>query len=307
MDKRFIGVFVFAILVALATSVAVYKLLSSRIASSPKVETTQVNVAARDLPVGTVLKEADLREVAWGAPLPKNAIITKEELVDRAVTSNVSDGEVFTDARVAPKGGGAGLSAKIPDGKRAIGLRVDDVAGIAGFVLPGMKVDVIALADPSVGGRTVSLGTQSRTLLQNVEVLSAGQNIQRDPDGKPVTVNVVNLLVTPEEAEIVSLAGNFTRIQLVLRNPLDEKAVQTPGTAMAYLFSGQPMRAQPLNQPVAGPRRSAAPQRGAPPPPRPVVLERVTVPVTMEIISGAKRDNVKVGETVEERPASGKK
>jgi pilus assembly protein CpaB len=122
-------------------------------------------------------------------------------------------------------------------------------------------------------------------------VLSAGHNIQRDTEGKPIVVQVVNLLVTPEEAEVLSLAGNETRIQLVLRNPLDEEKVKTPGTAQAFLFSGKP----------AGiPTPSAAKSVSRPAPPAPKMV-KVQVPVMMEILSGAKRDDVKVGIVEEER------
>lgn len=310
MDKRFVGVFAFAIVVALATSFVVYRLLANRVASTPKVEIHKVNVASRDLGVGTVLKDTDLREVDWSSPLPKGAVTKKEELLERAVMTPVADGEVLTEARLAPKGGGAGLAATIPNGKRAIAIRVDEVVGLAGFVLPGMKVDVISLGRPDTAYARQDLGTQARTLLQNVQVLSAGQNIQRDPDGKPITVQVVNLLCSPEEAEVISLASNTTRIQLVLRNPLDTEEVKTPGTASAFLFTGQVGRPLPNSgpAPVAGPGRGTGPRRAAGPvAPRPQPPQRVVVPVTMEVISGAKKDNVKVGETVEERPAGAKK
>lgn len=309
MDKRFIGVFVFAILVALATSYAVYRLLANRVASTPQVQTQKVQVAARDLGIGTVLKETDLREVEWGAPIPKNAVIKKEELLERGVTNPVSDGEMFTDARLAPKGSGAGLASTIPIGKRAIAIRVNEVVGLAGYVLPGMKVDVIALGRPAGTYGPQDLGTLARTLLQNIQVLSAGQNMQRDPDGKPVTVQVVNLLVSPEEAEQLSLAENEAKIQLVLRNPLDEEKVDTPGTATAYLFSHRPARPLPglAGQPPAGTLSGPRVRRATPAPPRPPVMQQVVVPVTMEIISGAKKDNVKVGETLEERPVAAKK
>ncbi len=310
MDKRFIGVFAFAILVALATSYAVYRLLANRVATTPQVQTQRVQVAARDLGIGTVLKETDLREVDWGAPIPKNAVIKKEELIERGITNPVSDGEMFTSARLAPKGSGAGLASTIPIGKRAIAMRVDEVVGLAGFVLPGMKVDVIAMGRPAGTYGPQDLGMLARTLLQNVQVLSAGQNLQRDPDGKPVTVQVVNLLVSPEEAEQLSLAQTEARIQLVLRNPLDEEKVETPGTATAYLFSQRPNRPLPgggAPPPLGRPQSAARVRRATPAPPKPPAMQQVVVPVTMEIISGTKKDSVKVGETVEERPVSAKK
>lgn len=299
MDKRFVGVLLFAVVVALATSFAVYRMLAGQVAERSKPPSQKVTVAGRDLAPGTVLTVADLREVEWSSPLPKGAITGRDELLDRAILSPVADGEVLTDARLARKGGGAGLAATIPTGKRAIAIRVDDVVSLAGFVLPGMKVDVISLGRPDSGSTRADLGTQARTLLQNVQVLSAGQNTQTDPSGKPVTVNVVNLLCSPEEAEIISLASNTTRIQLVLRNPLDNAEAKTPGTASAYLFGNQPAR--PLPATATAPAQPAA-RHAAQTTPRPMPPQRVVVPIMIEIISGTKKDNVKVGESVEERP-----
>lgn len=302
MDKRLIGVFIFAGVVALITSAVVYKLLADRIQQAGA-KSTQVYVAARDLGVGALLSEADLKLAKWSAPLPKTAVTTKEALLERAVVQEVAEGELFTEARIAAKGGGAGLAAKIPQGMRAIAVKVNEVVGVAGFVLPGMRVDVIALGEkPNARGGADPYGTRSKTLLQNVEVLSAGQNIEKDPKGKPTPVQVVNLLVTPEQAEMLSLVGTEAKLQLLLRNPLDTATVETPGTAQGIVFGDMPGRLPAGTQKLA-PVRKAAP----PPPPK---TEMVAVPVTMEIISGAKRSDVKVGETMEERPietAAGRK
>jgi pilus assembly protein CpaB len=122
-----------------------------------------------------------------------------------------------------------------------------------------MRVDLLASGTPP--NATGNLGTQTRTVLQNVEVLSAGQNIQKDAEGKPVAVQVVNLLVTPEDAEKLSLAGSDTKIQLVLRNPLDTQLTKPPGTALAYILQGGvPVKTEP--KPVAP---KAAPRPPAPP------------------------------------------
>jgi pilus assembly protein CpaB len=139
------------------------------------------------------------------------------------------------ESRLAAPGSGGGLAATIPQGMRATAVRVNEVVGVAGFVTPGMRVDVLITGNPP-GGAT-SQGSLVRTLLQNIEVLSAGTDIQRDAEGKPLQVQVVNLLVTPAQAEILSLASNETKIQLVLRNPLDTNLDKPPGTATAQLFS----------------------------------------------------------------------
>jgi pilus assembly protein CpaB len=125
---------------------------------------------------------------------------------------------------------------------RACAVKVDEVVGVAGFVTPGMRVDVLMSGNPP-GQPNSSDGPQVKTLLQNIEVLSAGTDIQKDAEGKPQQVQVVNLLVSPEQAEVLSLASNQVHLQLVLRNPLDTKIVQIPGTAMSTLFAN--------NKPVA--------------------------------------------------------
>lgn len=292
MNKRFVWVFVFAVLVALGTSVALYRILPGRLGAAQLVT---VPVAMRDLPVGTVIREVDLRAGKWNGALPRGTLTVRTALVDRAVVNPISAGEIINEARLAPKGGGTGLASKIPAGKRAIAVRVNEVVGLAGFVTPGMRVDVVAWGQaPDRERKGQDLGSQSRTILQNIEVLSAGQQIQSEAEGKPVTAQVVNLLVTPEEAEVLSLAGNEAKIQLVLRNPLDQEKVETPGTSEANLFGGR-VQAPPKSAAVPTIRASAKPVS------KPPVMEKVTVPITMEIIQGAKRNDVKVGETVEER------
>jgi pilus assembly protein CpaB len=120
---------------------------------------------------------------------------------------------------------------------RACAVKVDEVVGVAGFVVPGMRVDVIITGNDG-GNQGNGSSMKVETLLENIEVLSAGQNIQKDEEGKPIKVQVVNLLVTPEQAELLSLAGNETKIQLDLRNPLDTQFAKPPVTAMASLFGG---------------------------------------------------------------------
>ena len=123
----------------------------------------------------------------------------------------------------------------IPPGMRAVPVRVNEVVGVAGFVVPGMRVDVMISGSRPNGDS--NLGTLTRTMLQNLEVLSAGTDFKKDPEGKPAQVQVINLLVTPEQAEILSLASSQTQIQLSLRNPLDRDVTKTPGTALALLFN----------------------------------------------------------------------
>jgi pilus assembly protein CpaB len=168
--------------------------------------------------------------------LPKGAIVKKEDAVGRGVVSNLYQGEPIIDSRLAAIGSGGGLAATIHPGMRACAVKVDEVVGVAGFVTPGMRVDVLISGTPA-GSTNVNDGPKTKTLLQNIEVLSAGTDIQKDNEGKPQQVQVVNLLVTPEQAELLSLASNQTRIQLVLRNPLDTQQAHPPGVALTNLFA----------------------------------------------------------------------
>ena len=120
---------------------------------------------------------------------------------------------------------------------RACAVRVDEVVGVAGFVTPGMRVDVLASGNPP--GESANEGVVTETILQNIQVLSAGTDIQRDQEGKPLQVQVVNLLVTPEQAETAEPGGNSLKIQLVLRNPLDTQMTKVPTTSMSNLFGDQ--------------------------------------------------------------------
>lgn len=206
------------------------------IVASKPIPTTKVVAASTDIKLGTVLTAADLTTTQIAGAPPKGAILKPEDAIGRGVISNIYQGEPIVDSRLAPAGSGGGLAATIPDGMRACAVKVDEVVGVAGFVTPGMRVDVLASGTPP---GTDQQGTQSRTILQNIEVLSAGTDIQKDAEGKPQQVQVVNLLVTPEQAQTLTLASNQLKIQLVLRNPLDTKVVQVPTTAMGGLFANQ--------------------------------------------------------------------
>jgi pilus assembly protein CpaB len=174
-------------------------------------------------------------------------------------------------------------------------VRVNEVAGVAGFVVAGMRVDVL-ISGNSPGGNGL-LGTLTKTMLQDIEVLSAGQDFKKDAEGKPIAVQVVNLLVTPEQAEQLSLAAGQTVIQLVLRNRLDRDVAKTPGTAMANLFSGVRGIAVPKLNPGEGQVSRPRTQRALP---RPAVAQQVFAEpppkketFTMEIISGSAKTTKK--------------
>jgi pilus assembly protein CpaB len=239
MNRRLLNILLIAFVIAAGCSYIVFRLVGSRL-SGTRQTSTHVIAAATDLKLGTVLRDADLTTIEINGTLPKGAILKKENAIGRGVISNLYLGEPVLENRLAAPGSGGGLAATIPQGMRATAVRVNEVVGVAGFVTPGMRVDVLITGNPP-GGATAQ-GSLVRTLLQNIEVLSAGTDIQRDAEGKPLQVQVVNLLVTPTQAEILSLASNETRIQLVLRNPLDNTLNKPPGTATAQLFneSGPP-------------------------------------------------------------------
>jgi pilus assembly protein CpaB len=202
---------------------------------------------------------------------PPSAITKKEDILGRGVANPIHEDTPFFEASLAPKGAGAGFAATIPKGMRAFAVHVNEVVGVAGFAVAGMRVDVLVSGTPP-GGVTEATGSITRTMLQNVQVLSAGQNFQKDAEGKPVLVQVVNLLVTPEQAEVLNLATE-QRIQLVLRNPTDQEVVHTPGASQANVFDGGVLR--PIAHPPLA-ARAAAPKPAEAPPPRP---RRVTVEV----------------------------
>ncbi len=236
MNRRLSTILLLAFLVAAASSYLVYRVAGNQMrAAVPQTRTTRILVAAQDLDIGALIHDSDLSTGEWVGTPPKGALVTKDTVLGRGVVAQIYQGEPILDNRLAPAGSGGGLAATIRQGMRACAVRVDDVVGVAGFVLPGMHVDV--LVSGSGPGVNASEGPKVKTLLQNIEVLSAGSNIQKDNEGKPVQVQVVNLLVTPEQAELLSLASNQTKIQLILRNPLDTDTPKTPGIAMASLMS----------------------------------------------------------------------
>jgi pilus assembly protein CpaB len=285
MNRRLIAVFAFALLVAGGTSFLLYRVIVSHV-QSPVHETVAQStliVAAHDLQVGALIHDSDVKQVSWRGSIPAQVIQKTQDVIGRGVIATIYDNEPIVSTRLAVKGAGAGLAATIPMGKRAVALRVDEVVGLAGFVLPGMRVDVLVAGNPP-GGDQNRLGTLSRTVLQNIEVLSAGQKIEKTTDGKPETAQVVNLLVTPDQAETLNLASIETKVQLVLRNPLDTKEEITPGTSIARLFGYVGDRPALLASPLRSPARRALSA---------AAIHRDPDITTVEVFTGAKRTEQK--------------
>ncbi len=237
MNRRLFTILISAFLIAALCSFVVYRIVSRRMVVSPVAKVTRVVAAAADIPLGSILKASDLSSIEIAGPLPQGVILKPQDAVGRGVVSALYAGEPILNSRLAPPGSGGGLAATIPTGMRAVAVKVDQIIGVAGFVTPGMRVDVLISGNPPGTNPNNGAGTMTKTLLQNIEVLSAGTDIQKDAEGKPQQVQVVNLMVTPEQAEMLSLAGNETHIQLVLRNPLDTEIAKPAETSVAQLFA----------------------------------------------------------------------
>ena len=284
MNRRVLIIVSCALVLSACASYLVYRAVGSRVTAAKAPPSVELVVAARDLAVGTLIQDADLNMAAWFGPLPAGAILKRDVLRNRGVLSAIYEGEPVTEPRLAPSGSGGGLAATIPPGMRACAVKVNEVVGVAGFVVPGMRVDVLITGLPP--GGSAFEGAKVRTLLQNIQVLSAGVNFQKDREGKPEQAQVVNLLVTPAQAEILSLASNETHIQLVLRNPMDTQVSGLPGTILSDLFGGAR---------AAAPVPSVRPERPPPamPPAAPVRAEPVAPTLyTVEVSNGSVHTQV---------------
>lgn len=208
-------------------------------------------VANRDLPAGAILRREDVRSVTWpGSAVPRGLATQPGDVVGRGLITEVRENEPLLEWKLAQREAGGGLPITIPEGMRAVSVRVDEVVGVAGFVLPGTRVDVLATVVPGTDRRQ----TTTRIVLQNVRALAADQQHQQDIDGEPRYVTVVTLLLTPEEAEILTLAATEGRIQLALRNTLDSGEISTSGQRITSLLSAPASGAQPSSARASTPR-----------------------------------------------------
>jgi pilus assembly protein CpaB len=295
MDRRFLTVLGVSLVFALVVSSVFYQ-MTAHSSNAPKPDQTNQKdlvVTTRPLGVGVLVKPADVKVVKISPDgFPKGAFGKVEDVLDRPVISNILLEEPVLEGRLAVKGSGLGLAPTIPVGMRAVSVRVNDVAGVAGFVLPGMHVDVLVTGHPPTGDG----GDMTSTCLQNILVLSAGQAIQPDARGGAMQAPTVTLLATPEQAETLTLAGADGRIQLVLRNSSDPGIEKTQGRVLAELYNQR----RPEPKPVAAPRPRPVPvvAQAAPPPAAPVIAP--PAPDTVVVIRGTTR-------TVETIPHSGSK
>jgi pilus assembly protein CpaB len=246
MRNRIFAVLAIAVLAGGGLAYGTYNFVQNQPAPAAQVATQPVVVAAADLTLGSELRKDDLKVVNF----PK-------------------------------KEAGAGLPPVIPEGMRAVSVRVNEVIGVAGYVLPGTRVDVVATASPNES----RADTTSKLILSNVQVLTAGTRMEQDQEkGKPMQVTVVTLLVNPEQSERLALASTEGKIQLALRNPMDQTAPETPGVKTAALVGAARATAPKTQMAANRPRTTqkvAAPITQIVPAPEPIP--------TVEVIRGDKR------------------
>jgi pilus assembly protein CpaB len=288
---------------ALACGIALVFYKVAGAANGPRVKTRKVVVATTELPVGTRIRPQDLRIVSVPEELaPQTSFEKTDDVKDRVVTSLVMKDEPVVPSRLAPPGSAPGLAPMIPAGFRAVSVRVNDVIGVAGFIQPGMRVDVLA------SGRVPnSDDSVTRTVLQNVAVLSAGQVLTPEPKGQVINAQVVTLQVRPEEAEILALTSGEGRIQLVLRNSADVAVASTPGAHLKAIYNNAVTDALPaaIRRFERPPVLVAKPPAGAAPT---VLTQPSPKPHSIEVIRGTVRSEVSApGETDSHTPVENKK
>ena len=281
MRSRIFAVLAIAILAGGGLAYGTYNFMQNQPVKSMAAPTQPVVVAAADIQLGAELTKDDLQVVAFPAgKAPEGTFSQVADVIGRGLIVSVVKNEPILTAKLASKEAGAGLPPVIPAGMRAVSVRVNEVVGVAGYVLPGNRVDVLATASPT----EAHADTMSKLVLSNVQVLTAGTRMERDQDkGKPLQVTVVTLLVSPEQSELLALASTEGKIQLALRNPLDTGAPATPGIKTAGL----------MGSPAVAPRArlSAAHASRGPQPPvtQPVSVQAPAAAPTVEMIRGDKR------------------
>jgi pilus assembly protein CpaB len=239
-QQRTLIVMLVAVATAGVAAFGVYQAIQRMPLRQVEMETVPVVVATRAIPLGTRLTADDLKIAAWPARTPvPGAVADPAALVDRGVIAPIGENEPVTTARVAGPESGAGLPPIIPAGMRAISVRVNEVVGVAGFVLPGTRVDVLVAVDDDGDDKTRQ-EPMARTVVGNVQVLTAGTRYDAEEaqDGKPVRSTVVTLAVLPADGERIALASNEGQLSLVLRNPLDVDPADTTGIKLAALMKG---------------------------------------------------------------------
>ena len=295
-NKRFFLVLVGALIFGVLAAVSVSRYLSSAQAYTKNLN--KIAVAKVAIPIGSKIIPEQIMVVQFPKEsTPDGAFETPEKLAGRVAVMNIAAKEPITESRLAPEGTAAGLSAIIPEGYRAMTVKVDDAAGISGFIIPGTLVDVVVVIDPREGS-----GMQdpiSKIVLQNIKVLANGQNIDKPKDEREAnSVKAVTLQVTPEQAEKLALASSEGKLQLVMRSQIDQGDEQTPGVNKRGLLSGEKatQAPEPGSLKSEQPKSEAKPVRRVSVAPKPVQTAapapQPTPRTQVEMIEGAKKRNV---------------
>jgi len=286
MNKKALIVLSLAAIFGLLTAALVHRTLRTGSSAQAGQKTRKVVVAAMKLGLGTQIKAEHLSLAEWPESLlPRGTFTEVEKLVGRVTIAEIFPGEPILDTRLAPEGSAAGLPAIIPPGMRAMTVKVDEVIGVAGFVAPGTYVDVVGTVVEGAGQNAIS-----RVILQNVKVLASGQRMETQKDGQAVEVKTVTLQVTPEEAEVLALASNAGKLQLVMRNTVDRELVQTRGVDEATLFRSTLARAEGGSSAAAAtPSAVRSARKKTETAPSPETLTKVT---TIELIRGSERTTI---------------
>lgn len=270
---RLMMIGVLALALGFFASVYVYKNLQK---GGPSRENqVQVIVAADDLQVGARVEEHDIKTI-WvpQEDLPPGAPRRRADVLGHGVIIPIAKGEFILPNRLAGENAGAGLPSLIPPGMRAVSVRVNEVVSVAGFVTPGTRVDVLLTGTPGSGSEQ-----QTTTVLQNVAVLASGHTLERTSTGEAQNTAVITLLVSPDDAQRLTLASAEGHIQLALRNPLDTKQDEVASSNSRGLYKGMP----PVVAPVVHHVTPKVTKPTAPPPPS---------GISVEIYQGDKKPDV---------------
>jgi pilus assembly protein CpaB len=277
---RIFSVFLIALIAGGGLAYGTYDYLQNVPVKTVTVPTKRVVIANTDLSLGSELRRDDLKAIDWPAgAVPEGAFEDPAAIVGRGLIASIVRNEPILPGKLASKEAGSGLPPIIPPGKRAVSVRVNEVIGVAGYVLPGTRVDVVATQSPTNRNEDMT----SKVVLSNVEVLTAGTRLEHDSkDGKPMQVTVVTLVVTPDQAERLTLASTEGKIQLALRNPLDLESPETAGIRPGMLMGTVQQRQVPVVRRGTSQAPASVPALIQPAP-------------TVEIIRGDKRQTVTVG------------
>jgi pilus assembly protein CpaB len=272
-STRTLFVVIIAVAVAAVASFGVFRAIQRMPVREVEVRSLYQVVAARELAMGDLITKDDVKLVAWPASSPVDKGFTKiEDVVNRGLIDGIVANEPLTESKLAPLEAGGGLPPTITEGMRALSVKVNEVIGVAGYVVPGTRVDVIVTLAARANNDSMT-----RVVVSDVEVLTAGTRMDaaKARDGQPISANVVTLLVTPEDAERIALAANEGSIMLTLRNPMDRAPTKTAGVRTGALL-GAPSAAPEVKATPTGRRVVRPPAPAAPPPePKPYTVETI--------------------------------